>query len=225
MLNHFLKRKKTSNTDLGSVSSNQTITRPHTTPHTTLHTPIKTLPVNTPSLDPKNNFEEVYLHYYSRVLRFVRKHITRDDLAEELTQDIFLKLYQHKDSYSHQFEIAVWIWGISRNTLYDYLRKVRSSLWRLCSLDDLFVSHQFEPYLESHAESLLIEHNEASSIQKAITHLPQRQREILTLRVMDGFSYEEISEKMNLSLSAVKSLLHRTRQTLIRLMQQEVMET
>jgi|GEM_PF-540259 len=170
--------------------------------------------------DPKTQFEVLYQRYYARVLKFVRKSITRDDLAEELTQDIFLKLYQHKDSYSHQFDIAAWIWSISRNALYDYLRQIRSSLSKLSSLDDLFLTQNYEPSSLITAESLLIEQDHSSLIPKLLAQLPRRQREILTLRLIDEFSYEEISQRMELSVSAVKSLLHRTKQNLIKLSHQ-----
>ena len=171
-------------------------------------------------LDPKTQFGVLYQRYYTRVFKFVRKSITRQDLAEELTQEIFLKLYQHKDSYSHQFDIAAWIWSISRNALYDYLRQIRSSLSKLSSLDDLFLTQNYEPSSLITAESLLIEQHHSSLIPKLLAQLPKRQREILTLRLIDEFSYEEISQRMKLSVSAVKSLLHRTKQNLIKLSHQ-----
>jgi RNA polymerase sigma-70 factor, ECF subfamily len=170
--------------------------------------------IQNPTQEIELEFEQVYRNYYKRVLKFVQKYVTLQAPAEEITQDIFLKIFQNRTSYSKNYEFTSWIWSISRNTVFDYLRKIRSSLSRVKSMEELSDFNHTHPSSIQNAETLLIEHDEYTQIKEVISQLPAHQKEVLTLRVVHELSYEEIARKMNLSLSAVKSLLHRTKETL-----------
>ena len=170
--------------------------------------------IQDPAQQIELEFEDVYRNYYKRVLKFVQKYVTLQAPAEEVTQDIFLKIFQNRTSYSKNYEFTSWIWSISRNTVFDYLRKIRSSLSRLKSMEELSDFSHTHPSSIQTAENLLIENDEYTQIKEVISQLPAHQKEVLTLRVVHELSYEEIARKMNLSLSAVKSLLHRTKETL-----------
>ena len=167
-------------------------------------------------------FERIYSSYYKRVFKFVQRYVALEAPAEELTQDIFLKIYQNREFYSPHYEFNSWLWSISKNTVFDYLRKLKSSLSKFKAIEDFPLLLESTPMTAKTAEEALIARDDDQCIHRLISALPSRQKEILTLRLVHQFSYEEISKKMNLSLSAVKSLLYRTKQTLLQLSQDPI---
>jgi len=171
---------------------------------------------------PDTQFELIYSSYYRRVLKFVQRYVNVEAPAEELTQDIFLKIYKNLKSYSPHYEFNSWLWSISKNTVFDYLRKLKSSLSQFRAIEDFPLLLESTPMQLKTAEEVLIERDDDQSIHELISSLPPHQREILTLRFVHQFSYQEISKTMNLSLSAVKSLLYRTKQTLLQLSQDPI---
>lgn len=162
----------------------------------------------------------VYSKFYKPIYKYVKKHVNSQIIAEELTQDIFLKIFQNRFSYDPTFALPSWIWTIAKNTVFDYLRKLRSnSLSQVQSLDELAQRSCFEPMSEVTAESLMIEKTDRSHLKNLLNQLSKRQREAIFLRLVKRFSYKEISSAMNLSLSAVKSLINRGKTTLISISQ------
>ena len=154
-----------------------------------------------------DSYSAFYRRFFKPIYRFVHKQVKPDAVAEELTQDIFLKVYQYRKSYRPEATLSTWIWTIAKNTVYDYLRKHASNP-TFCS------ESEHEPFLETTAESLMIEEGEKRKILTLLSSLSHPQKEAIFLRLVSRFSYQQISNSMNLSLSAVKSLINRGRNSL-----------
>ena len=159
------------------------------------------------------SFSTLYLRYYKPILKYVSRSIPSLDVAEEITQDIFLKVYQFKNSYKKEYKLSTWIWTIAKNTIYDYLRGAK--LNHLLNYD-IWNREDFEPACSDTAESILIKEHERRKLKHLMEGLSNRQRQIIMLRMVKKLSYEQISSSMNLSLSAVKSLLNRAKGSLIK---------
>jgi RNA polymerase sigma-70 factor (ECF subfamily) len=172
------------------------------------------------------SFEAVYTKFYRSIYRYVRKHISSSPVAEEITQDIFLKIHQNKASFDSRFELSSWIWAIARNTVFDQLRKIRNKHpSHTQSLDDPVLKCHFEPSSDITAETLMLDETERKKLQELINHLSHKQQEAIFLRLVNKFSYREISASMNLSLSAVKSLINRGKTTLVTIAQNEAQQS
>ncbi len=174
------------------------------------------------AFDSNNFSSKIYSKFYKPISKYVRKYISSQTIAEELTQDIFLKIYQNRGSYDPTYALPSWIWTIAKNTVFDHLRKLRSNYpFNLQSLDELTKNSCFEPTSEVTAETLMIERTDRNHLKKLMDHLSKNQREAIFLRLVKRFSYREISGAMNLSLSAVKSLINRGKTTLVSISQNE----
>jgi RNA polymerase sigma-70 factor, ECF subfamily len=170
-----------------------------------------------------DSFAPIYARFRKPILKFVLKQVRTVDVAEELTQDIFLKLYQHRKSYNPAYEFSTWLWTIARNTVFDFLRQTQSNI----SITDQQLQKDrehltptpagFEPYSVATAESIIIEELEKGKLMKLMASLSTKQKEAIFLRIVKKFSYKEISHSMDLSLSAVKSLINRAKSTLVKL--------
>ena len=145
----------------------------------------------TPSLRKK-----IYLH----LLRKLRNR----EIAEELCQDVLLKLHSAIDEFDTSKEIGVWVWVITRNVYVDYMRKNKDALSIYDKEFSTISSHVPDP----EQEYLLKEKKELGF--HFISRLPDAQRTAVSLRIQ-GHSIDEIAEKMKRSKQAVKCLFVRAK--------------
>src|SRR4051812_43628713 len=75
--------------------------------------------------------EEAYAKLYHRfrrpILRYVKSRLSNQAIAEEVTQDIFMKVHRFRESYNEEYAFSTWLWTIARNTIADYLRGVQNT--------------------------------------------------------------------------------------------------
>ena len=70
-----------------------------------------------------STFDGVYAHYRRAIWQYFLGKTRSKDVAEELTQDVFLKAYRERESFNLQFKFSVWLWEVARNTATDWFRK------------------------------------------------------------------------------------------------------
>lgn len=157
-------------------------------------------------------FRVIYDKFRSPIMVFVSGFIKNKDHSEDLTQEIFMKVYQFRHTYVPFMHFSTWLWTVAKNTVYDHLRKKDPMRAQQLHPDELA-----DP--SKNAERLLIDHLERAQIEKWMAGLTPLQREALRLRVFKRLSYHEISLRMNTTLSSVKSLISRARISLIDLAQ------
>jgi RNA polymerase sigma-70 factor (ECF subfamily) len=127
--------------------------------------------------------------------------------AEEAAQETFVRLYTKLHTFQADRKLASWVLSIASHYCIDRLRRRRIT-W--LSLDDdpissILPSHQPNP------EELALRREACDAVQDCIAELEPGYRAPLILRYWQGLSYEEIAEVMGISVSAVKSRLHRAR--------------
>jgi len=145
--------------------------------------------------------------YQERFHRFAFGMVDDPDAATDLVQDSFVKAYTNLDACRDPSQFESWAYQILRNRCRDYLKNIRRSHQ---SLEDspALVSPMGKP-----AEDL--ERSELRrKLREALASLPGAHREAFLLKHLDGFTYQEISEQLGASLSAVKMRVHRSREML-----------
>jgi RNA polymerase sigma-70 factor (ECF subfamily) len=146
---------------------------------------------------PRQLFDRYHLKVYRYFLAYVRQPI-----AEELSQEVFLKVVKGVQNYEPRGRDAAWVFTIARRVLLDFKRQQKRELVTVIGQED-----GAEPRSES-AETLKL------SVREALTRLPEAQRDAFLLREVSGLSYAEIAAIHETTTVAVRSLLHRARQTL-----------
>ncbi len=139
-------------------------------------------------------------------------------MAEELAQEVFLKVYKAAPKYRPDAKFSTWIFRIATNVCLNEIRKNRYQ-YNTESLDSPVPSEAGDIQKESEGpeklpQEMLEARERDNLIQKAISDLPEKQRAALLLRVSHGFSYQEIEKQMKCSQGSVKTLIHRARQHL-----------
>jgi len=166
-------------------------------------------------------FEKLYKKYQGPVLGYLTRVVKKQDLAEEIAQESFFKVYHRRETFDLNKRFKPWMWQIVRNTSIDFLRKKNDLL-----LNDLFPDYNHEDFTVIENENLepetrLISKCETDKIFTAIDKLTNNQKEVLMLSCTSLLSNDEIAEVTGQSLSAVKSLLLRARRKLIKLIKDE----
>ena len=156
-------------------------------------------------------FETLFARYTPRVLTFLTRMVRDRARAEELTQDVFVRIYNAAPRYEASARFSTWILGIAHNlALNDLARARRRYEHAPGDLEALAVADP-APGADERLEAA----RTGVRLERALLKLPERQRAALLLRSEQGLGYEEIAAALATSVSSVKSLIHRARETLL----------
>ena len=154
--------------------------------------------------------------YQARVVSHVARMVGNRDDALDLSQEIFLKVFQALDRFNPAFKFSTWLFRIAGNASIDHLRKRRPRTVPLETPDPdgtgTFTPEQRSTGLDPYGELRNVERGRA--ISEAIQDLPADFRELIALRHFAGLSYEEIAGVKNMPLGTVKNKLFRARAVL-----------
>jgi len=162
-------------------------------------------------------FRELLNRYERPVFSLVYRMVRDRTLAEDLAQEAFIRAFNAIDSYKPRFKFSSWIFKIANNHTIDYLRKRKLDTVSIDGSPHARTSEeeaQTRLVVESHEEApdRYVEARElGSQIEEAIGMLRPEYRTAVLLRHVEGYTYEEISEIMELPLGTVKTYLHRAR--------------
>ena len=136
--------------------------------------------------------------------------------AEELTQDVFMKAFEHLDSFYGESSFSTWVYRIAYNTAVSYLRKKKSVE---TVIDEAF----WNTVSETEVDEALDDDSEerVEQLQQALTQLSADERALVTLFYEEERPVQEVAEVLGLSVSNVKVKLHRVRKKLYILMSEE----
>jgi RNA polymerase sigma-70 factor (ECF subfamily) len=156
-------------------------------------------------------FEALFARYTPRVLTFLTRMVRDRARAEELTQDVFVRIYNAAGRYEAKARFSTWIFGIAHNLALNELARAHRRYEQ--SEDELGELPSADP-APGADEQLEAEHTRRR-LERALAKLPERQRAALLLRSEQGLGYDEIAQALATSVSSVKSLIHRARETLL----------
>lgn len=162
-------------------------------------------------------FESLIEAYEARIYNLAYRMLGNPEDARDAAQETFLKAYSALRRFRGDSSFSTWIYRIARNSCLDAIRTRKRS--RTYSLDDPVdtgdgeVTRQIEGDLPSPDEVILTRERQ-TVINDALAELPDHHRSVLVLRDIEGFSYEEIAEVLEVKLGTVKSRLYRARSAL-----------
>ncbi len=149
-------------------------------------------------------FQALYDRHHRAVYTFLLRSLGQRQLAEDLLQETFLRVFAHREDYRPTSAFRPWLFTIARNLLIDQLRQ-RGRRPELEGVEDLEVlaNPGATPLQETEAREL------GERLQAAVLGLPLSQREVLLLSRFSGLSHAEIAELLGTSITAVRVTLHR----------------
>ncbi len=164
-------------------------------------------------------FERIVELYEKLVYNTIKLKIKNSEDAFDLSQEVFIKIWRSIGSYRGDCKFSSWVYKIATNTTLDHLR--REAHTKSESLPTHIDDDGEEKVVEIADESTYsspertLERNETViTVREAIEQLKPEQREVILLRDIEGYSYEAISEMLELEIGTVKSRINRARGSL-----------
>jgi len=146
-------------------------------------------------------FEELFRRYDRRIYPFVLKIIRTEALAQELTQEIFIKIWQHRQKLAAVENPEAYIFTMAvRHTLDQVKRRLNESrmLQRLAAV---------RPLTHNDTEEALLLRDRAALLQQAVDQLPPQQKAVYILSRQNGLDYDQIGRELNISPNTVRNHL------------------
>ncbi len=157
-------------------------------------------------------FEALINKYRNPVLNFIYKYLGDRFGAEDLAQEVFLRVYRSAADFEPRGKVSTWIFKIAYNLSVNEIMRRK----RICLLADSADEETGEPGARNSVtpSDLLEEQELKDKLIAAIRRLPEKQRAALLLRVNDELSYSEISDVLSTTVPGVESLIFRARENL-----------
>ncbi len=147
-------------------------------------------------------------------------HFFRDrDLAEELTQETFLRVYRYIKRFNPEKKFSTWVYSIARNLCIDEQRKHQRGL--TVSMEDLPPETDFSDGEAHHLKdpaTLVSRDEESHLVDEAVRELPEKYQTALVLYYYEELPYQEIAEVLDLSLNLVKVRIFRAKKMLLQIL-------
>ncbi len=151
--------------------------------------------------------ENVWDTFNVNLKQFILKRVASEDNAEDILQEVFVKIHTRIHTLRDEEKLPGWIYQIARNAIYDYYRVQRDTL-ALQALPDAPDFSAEEMFGDSAVEELL------PCIREMVEHLPAEYRQALILTEYEGLSQKELAERLGISYSGAKSRVQRAREKL-----------
>jgi len=147
---------------------------------------------------------ELYDRHHTRIFRYVRSRITHDQVAQDLTGEVFLRMVTRIGSYRDMgVPLSAWLYRIARNCLLDYL--AREDVERRSELEQ-FADTEVS---QANPATIVEARHEAQHVHAALQALEEMEREVVILRFLAGFSLLEVASSVDRSVPAVKAIQYR----------------
>ncbi len=174
-----------------------------------------------------NNDQQAYAElmslYRDSIYYMLIRMVKNKDDAEDLTLMTFGKAFRYLDKYTPKYAFSTWLYRIALNNSIDFMR-VKNNMPQYFE-EDLYTSNttsmvdQSEDNLQRTPEEEVIDKQRLQLLRAAVAELPEKYRKVIELRYYEDLAYEDIAERLGLSLSNVKIQIMRAKQMLSQLMQ------
>jgi len=159
-------------------------------------------------------WDAIVRQHWRKVFNVAYKFVGRHDLAEDLTQDVFLKLYRSLSTFDRRANFQTWLISVSRNLCIDHYRSARKE--RESINRDLDPAELASPAPGVSAYARLESRDRVEMLREALALLPPSLRTAVMLRDLEELTYQEIADRLRVPEGTVKSRINRGRTELAR---------
>ncbi|MGC4084156.1 MAG: sigma-70 family RNA polymerase sigma factor [Vicinamibacterales bacterium] len=159
-------------------------------------------------------WERIVRLHWRRVFNVAYKFVGKHDEAEDLTQDIFIKIFKSLDTFDRRANFQTWLISVSRNLCIDHYRSVRKE--RQTIDRDVDANELASATHEPGPMAALEQRDRVALLREALTTLPDSLRTAVVMRDIQELSYQEIATQLSLPEGTVKSRINRGRNELAR---------
>ena len=159
-------------------------------------------------------WELIVKQHWRKVFNVAYKFVGKHDEAEDLAQDIFLKIFRSLDTFDRRANFQTWLISVSRNLCIDHYRSVRKERE---TIDRQVDANELTPAAPDAGPIAALEQRDrVTLLRQALARLPESLRTAVVLRDLQELSYQEIADRLHLPEGTVKSRINRGRTELAR---------
>jgi RNA polymerase sigma-70 factor, ECF subfamily len=159
-------------------------------------------------------YEYLVTKYHRPMIAFMYRMCRNQALAEELAQEVFLRVYRSRKSYAAEAKFTTWLYRIATNLAVNHARDRSGKVVSLDEPDEESGTTLDVPDPTLNVEQNILRRERLQAIKKHVMALPEKQRAAVLMHKYQGMDYKEIADVLKLSESATKSLLFRAYETL-----------
>lgn len=160
-------------------------------------------------------WDQIVARFRRKVFHIAYKFTGKHDDAEDLTQEILLKVFRSLEKFNRDADFSTWLSSVARNYCIDNYRASKRE--REVLVEDL-VAFDLAPALSGNPHRALEDHDRRAFLRRGLDQLPDKLREAVVLRDLQGLSYQEMADRLHLPEGTVKSRINRGREELSRLL-------
>ena len=159
----------------------------------------------------KESFEELVIKHKDSMIYFIQKYVKSIDMAEDLAQDVFVYILEHKKNYKFEYCLKTYLYTIAKSKALNYIKREK----RIVKLDE----NQFEDLEE--LEEKIFRDERKEKLKESIQKLKIEYQNAIYLADIEELSYKEIAHILKKTNSSVKVLIYRAREALRKIMIEE----
>lgn len=159
-------------------------------------------------------FEELMKKYNKKIFGYIYRMVKDEDVAIELTQDFFLKLYHILDKYNSQYKFTTWAYRICYNMVIDHVRKNSAYIESLDCENVTSRMVESENYSKADALDNLVKEEIREYTWSVVDRIPPKFRELILMRYLQELKYDEIAEITQMPVGTVKNRLFKAKEML-----------
>lgn len=162
-------------------------------------------------------FHQIYKEFYPKIVRYLHKLLDNKDEAEDLTQEVFIKINSGLEKFEGKSKLSTWIYKIATNTAYDYFRSVSFQKGTKQTLSGEFLEENKEDKnvwtgVKSATSDKMLEKKEMNDcIKRYVDDINISYKTIFVLSEYEGLKNQDIADIFGLSLDTVKIRIYRAR--------------
>lgn len=169
-----------------------------------------------------NAFEELISPYTNQLFNFAFRMLKNREDAEDALQETYLKVYKSLNSFEGNSSFKTWLYRITTNVCLDMLRKQKRQTHQSLNTTDEDGEHEISIPDETYSPEISAKKSAAMDVlKKAMDNLNEEHKIAITLRDINGLSYEEIAEAMEINVGTVKSRINRARTQLRKFLEKD----
>ena len=160
-------------------------------------------------LGDQDAFDELMRRYKHRIYAYILRSVKNYEDAEELTVEVFFKVYRALHKWKPQAKFSTWLYKIAYNVSIDQPRSKKRQITHSLDNNLLSIDEPTAKDLGSNPEKLIVEKDRHRVINQAVDHLSQNQKKVFLMNRYDGLQIKEIAEILGIAEGTVKIHLHR----------------
>ncbi len=169
-------------------------------------------------LDKDKGFKCLIEKYQEPLYWHIHRMLVHHEDAEDVLQETFLRAYRHLGSFKGNSKLSTWLYKIATNEVLRFIEKHKQAMLALDDVEQKYVYEMQDTTVDDDTAEQLV------WLQKAIQHLPEKQRLVFSLRYYDELEYAEIAEILNTQVETLKTNFHYAKENIKKYIQKNYYE-